>query len=400
MFDILLVFYSLEVLLKMVVYGLINDRGEGFLQSSWNKFDLGTLILTFVFTKNLETIGVNFLFLKLIKLLNILKYKDLQIVVTSISVSLPLLLESFFILFLSLFTWAVMGLSMFSGVLKNMCFEQERGIIHPFKLKCGVVPCPEGYICGRMLDNDTISHFDDIASSFMKVFRVVTLNQWIYTMNLFQKTFTHYSWIYFLILVVIGNFYLLNLVLVILKIKFTESSEKLRNFESRREDLDFLLTGRRRRIHNLKELRDKKIYNSKRCQLWRLSRPKEQTQIKSNLVPLLSVQGPTSVDTTLIKNRRKKFSIKDQNTQMAGIARNVSIGGTSERKRNRGILQTLFDLIEMMKANALMVILESQREGKKPGWWKNINPFDLKPIVKTEQRYIELNSRDILKPKK
>ena len=44
-----------------------------------------------------------------------------------------------------------------------------------------------------------------------------------------QKTFTNYAWIYFLLLVILGNFFLLNLNLAVIKVKFSETHSSMTN---------------------------------------------------------------------------------------------------------------------------------------------------------------------------
>ena len=44
-----------------------------------------------------------------------------------------------------------------------------------------------------------------------------------------QKTFSNFAWIYFLSLIILGNFFLLNLNLAVLKVKFSEAHSLMKN---------------------------------------------------------------------------------------------------------------------------------------------------------------------------
>ena len=53
-----------------------------------------------------------------------------------------------------------------------------------------------------------------------------------------QKTFTNFAWVYFLLLVILGNFFLLNLNLAVIKVKFSEAHSlmsKNKSFENNPE---------------------------------------------------------------------------------------------------------------------------------------------------------------------
>ncbi len=77
-----------------------------------------------------------------------------------------IILMFFFLIF------AIGGLQLFSGILKNRCFLEETGYPLIPDTVCGNKDCPSGYICGKMIDNPNhgVTNFDNIAYAFLMVF--------------------------------------------------------------------------------------------------------------------------------------------------------------------------------------------------------------------------------------
>jgi hypothetical protein len=84
--------------------------------------------------------------------------------------------------------------------------------------------------------DNVVVNFDNIIYSSLQVFLIITLDGWTDTMYNIQKTFSNYSWAYFVTLVIIGTFVLLNLTLAVVKVKFTESHLALKDsFKGQRQ---------------------------------------------------------------------------------------------------------------------------------------------------------------------
>jgi hypothetical protein len=58
------------------------------------------------------------------------------------------------------------------------------------------------------------------------VFASVTLEGWTYIMAAIAKSYTYYSPLFFIPMIFIGAFFLLNLTLAVIKAKFSEEHEK------------------------------------------------------------------------------------------------------------------------------------------------------------------------------
>jgi Ion transport protein len=68
--------------------------------------------------------------------------------------------------------------------------------------------------------------FDTIFYSFISIFTSVTLEGWTAVMASTQLTLSPWTFAFFIPLVFIGAFFLLNLTLAVIKSKFSEEHEK------------------------------------------------------------------------------------------------------------------------------------------------------------------------------
>ena len=77
-------------------------------------------------------------------------------------------------------------------------------------------------MCGKMLDNPDYGNtgFDNILMSFMMVFQIVTLEGWSDIMIQIVHTTQASMVFYFIVLVAIGGFFLVNLTLAVITIHF------------------------------------------------------------------------------------------------------------------------------------------------------------------------------------
>ena len=99
--------------------------------------------------------------------------------------------------------------------------------MHEEKLLCGDdSDCPGGYFCGKANENPNygVTNFDNVFYSLMCVFQSVTLEGWSDIQRMMQVEYSFYiCWGYFVPLVFVGAFFLLNLTLAVINSKFTEA---------------------------------------------------------------------------------------------------------------------------------------------------------------------------------
>lgn len=239
-------FYIFEVTTKIFALGLIKNEGA-YLNDNWNKFDFFIISMAIVnqilskYEINLPTIRA-FRVIRPLKIIS--SFKDMQSLLESLILALPLLLHAFLILFFCYLLYALAGLQLFSGLLKKRCIVEYTGLLTGENDLCGNYLCGENQICGKLLKNPNfgIVNFDNIFYSLLNVFQIVTMNNWSFIMYSVQKTFTNYISVYFISLVTIGGFFLVNLTLAIVKFKFS-SFKMISSQNKKREKIkfDFLL---------------------------------------------------------------------------------------------------------------------------------------------------------------
>jgi hypothetical protein len=142
--------------------------------------------------------------------------------------SMSLLKDSIIVLLFFFLIFAICGLNLFSGMLKNRCVNIDTGIMHPDDILCGIVECPDLNFCGKRNENPNFgaTSFDTIFYSLLAIFQSVSLEGWSVIMQQVAMTYTPLSFIFFIPLVFIGAFFLLNLTLAVIKAKFSEAHDE------------------------------------------------------------------------------------------------------------------------------------------------------------------------------
>ena len=221
--------YTVEMTLKILGMGFVVGRGS-YLRDRWNIMDfiivISSLIPLFVERGNSVNISVLRSFRMLRPLRTISSVKRLRVLIQTILSSLPMLMETLIILSFFFLIFAIAGLQLYSGILKKRCFKMESGIELLEKNNiCGYNECPLGYICGKMIANPNwgITNFDTIFYSLQNVFLCVTLEGWWEISVYVGKALHPLTNFYFVVLIFLGSFFLINLTLAVIKLKFTES---------------------------------------------------------------------------------------------------------------------------------------------------------------------------------
>ena len=221
-------FFYVETLLKLVANGVFNKNG--YFSSGYNILDF-LINFSFLFTSfSNEYNYMDFSPFRSLRILNLIPSPKLQHILQSIISSFLLLSEILIILLSFLLFYALIGLHLFHGLLKNRCLLPETGLPNLFTtiIFCGNVACDSGSICGKVPFNpdSDITSFDDMFHAMLQVFRFFTLSDWTSTMYLLQRTYSNLAWIYPLSLIFLGNYFLLNLMFAVLKVKFSENQKK------------------------------------------------------------------------------------------------------------------------------------------------------------------------------
>lgn len=239
--------------LKILGLGFVINRGS-YLRDPWNVLDFTIVLSGFLPLFIGSDTGINLNGLRSLRVLRPLKtvtaIKKLRSLIVTIFNAIPYLLEIIVVLLFVFLIFAIAGLQLFTGLLQNQCMNPVTG--KPYFIPnnqygnfCTKTSCPTTdqngnpitLICAKNNSNPDFgtTSFDNIFSSFLMVYVVTSLEGWTNIMSQVQMSFTYYSFFYFLVVVFICAFFLINLTLAVITIKFNESQDN-----SKREELKSL----------------------------------------------------------------------------------------------------------------------------------------------------------------
>jgi hypothetical protein len=147
---------------------------------------------------------------------------------TAIISALPLLSNTIVILLFFFMMMAIAGSQLLKGELKKRCVSIQTGMMHPDDLLCsGGYPCPGGYFCGKTTGNPNhgVTNFDNLLYAFLTVFQCVTLEGWSDVMVMVWRGYSPIMCVYFILVVLLGAFFLLNLTLAVINSAFSKAQE-------------------------------------------------------------------------------------------------------------------------------------------------------------------------------
>ncbi|XP_040818763.1 voltage-dependent N-type calcium channel subunit alpha-1B isoform X2 [Ochotona curzoniae] len=228
--------FCFEAGIKILALGLVLHKGS-YLRNGWNVMDF-VVVLTGI----LATAGTDFDLrtLRAVRVLRPLKLvsgiPSLQVVLKSIMKAMVPLLQIGLLLFFAILMFAIIGLEFYMGKFHKACFSNSTdpdpvgdfpcGKEAPARLCEGDTECRE-YWPGP---NFGITNFDNILFAILTVFQCITMEGWtdiLYNTN--DAAGNTWNWLYFVPLIIIGSFFMLNLVLGVLSGEFAKERERVEN---------------------------------------------------------------------------------------------------------------------------------------------------------------------------
>ncbi|XP_067640095.1 voltage-dependent calcium channel type A subunit alpha-1 isoform X16 [Eurosta solidaginis] len=242
--------FCVEASLKILALGLVLHK-HSYLRNIWNIMDFVVVVTGFMALLPQKWIEVDLKTLRAIRVLRPLKLvsgiPSLQVVLKSIIKAMAPLLQIGLLVLFAIVIFAIIGLEFYSGALHKTCYSLE----DPNKsVKEGEseTPCytdnvteraSGSFVCNYTTSmclekwegpNWGITSFDNIGFAMLTVFQCITMEGWTailyWTNDALGSTF---NWIYFVPLIVIGSFFMLNLVLGVLSGEFAKEREKVEN---------------------------------------------------------------------------------------------------------------------------------------------------------------------------
>ncbi|KAI1891939.1 hypothetical protein AGOR_G00148870 [Albula goreensis] len=233
--------FCLEAGIKIVALGFVFHKGS-YLRNGWNVMDFIVVLSGILATAGaVMKIPVDLRTLRAVRVLRPLKLvsgiPSLQIVLKSIMKAMVPLLQIGLLLFFAILMFAIIGLEFYSGKLHKTCMRNSSSSESDSEdvktdFPCGSRDCPLNYNCtGNWIGpNDGITQFDNILFALLTVFQCITMEGWttvLYNTN--DALGSTWNWLYFIPLIIIGSFFVLNLVLGVLSGEFAKERERVEN---------------------------------------------------------------------------------------------------------------------------------------------------------------------------
>uniref|UniRef100_A0A8B9NZA2 Sodium voltage-gated channel alpha subunit 1 n=1 Tax=Apteryx owenii TaxID=8824 RepID=A0A8B9NZA2_APTOW len=268
--------YTFESLIKIIARGFCLEDFT-FLRDPWNWLDF--TVITFAYVTEFVNLG-NVSALRTFRVLRALKtisvIPGLKTIVGALIQSVKKLSDVMILTVFCLSVFALIGLQLFMGNLRNKClqwppenFTLETNITSQFNTTTGengtlvnstVTPfdwkgyiedeshfyflegqndallcgnssdagqCPEGYTCVKAGRNPNYGYtsFDTFSWAFLSLFRLMTQDFWE---NLYQLTLRAAGktyMIFFVLVIFLGSFYLINLILAVVAMAYEEQNQ-------------------------------------------------------------------------------------------------------------------------------------------------------------------------------
>ncbi|KAF3696304.1 Voltage-dependent N-type calcium channel subunit alpha-1B Brain calcium channel III [Channa argus] len=246
--------FCFEAGIKIIALGFAFHKGS-YLRNGWNVMDF-VVVLTGI----LATVGADFDLrtLRAVRVLRPLKLvsgiPSLQVVLKSIMKAMVPLLQIGLLLFFAILMFAIIGLDFYMGKFHRTCFEIDTGeqaTEFPCGLEAPARTCANGTTCREYWigPNFGITNFDNILFAVLTVFQCITMEGWVDILyNANDASGNTWNWLYFIPLIIIGSFFMLNLVLGVLSGEFAKERERVEKRQEflklrRQQQIERELTG-------------------------------------------------------------------------------------------------------------------------------------------------------------
>ncbi|XP_062416038.1 voltage-dependent T-type calcium channel subunit alpha-1G isoform X1 [Pungitius pungitius] len=280
--DFIFAFFAIEMVIKMMALGIFGKKC--YLGDTWNRLDF-FIVVAGMLEYSLDLQNVSFSAVRTVRVLRPLRainrVPSMRILVTLLLDTLPMLGNVLLLCFFVFFIFGIVGVQLWAGLLRNRCFlgnfsfplsvELEK-YYHtknddesPFICSepggngvrdCGSVPevyeegglrCTLGSEFHNSTDNTTCVNwnqyynnctaglvnpfkgainFDNICYAWIAIFQVITLEGWVDIMYFVMDAHSFYNFIYFILLIIIGSFFMINLCLVVIATQFSETKQR------------------------------------------------------------------------------------------------------------------------------------------------------------------------------
>uniref|UniRef100_A0A8C6LBC0 Calcium voltage-gated channel subunit alpha1 Ia n=1 Tax=Nothobranchius furzeri TaxID=105023 RepID=A0A8C6LBC0_NOTFU len=257
------IFFALEMVIKMVALGIFGRRC--YLGDTWNRLDF-FIVMAGMVEYSLDLQNINLSAIRTVRVLRPLKainrVPSMRILVNLLLDTLPMLGNVLLLCFFVFFIFGIIGVQLWAGLLRNRCStsplssdvkpeeDDERPFICSLASDNGIMSCsdvPARREGGRSLalglcinwnqyytrchtgnsnPHKGAINFDNIVYAWIVIFQVITLEGWVEIMYYVMDAHSFYNFIYFILLIIIGSFFMINLCLVVIATQFSETKQR------------------------------------------------------------------------------------------------------------------------------------------------------------------------------
>ena len=224
--------FTIEMVLRIMGLGFYHGA-QAYLRDMWNVMDMiivisaDSSILMEIFS---DQKGAAFSGIRGLRLLRPLRVasqvQQVQVIVSSLFQSLPQLADVMLLYLLFLTIFGIMAVKMWKGKLSTRCYDAQNDVFlqrvcttdydHPYAYKC-----PWGMQCLEYQNPDLgKASFDNIGVAVLTLFTGLTLEGWTEIMYDVVDATTPFACLYFLFVVMVGTFFIINLTLAIINTSF------------------------------------------------------------------------------------------------------------------------------------------------------------------------------------
>ncbi|XP_007465099.1 PREDICTED: voltage-dependent T-type calcium channel subunit alpha-1G isoform X32 [Lipotes vexillifer] len=283
--DFIFAFFAVEMVVKMVALGIFGKKC--YLGDTWNRLDF-FIVIAGMLEYSLDLQNVSFSAVRTVRVLRPLRainrVPSMRILVTLLLDTLPMLGNVLLLCFFVFFIFGIVGVQLWAGLLRNRCFLPENFSLplsvdleryyqtenedeNPFicsqprengMRSCrsvptlrgdggGGPPCGLDYEAYNSSSNTTCVNwnqyytncsagehnpfkgainFDNIGYAWIAIFQVITLEGWVDIMYFVMDAHSFYNFIYFILLIIVGSFFMINLCLVVIATQFSETKQR------------------------------------------------------------------------------------------------------------------------------------------------------------------------------
>uniref|UniRef100_A0A8C9MZ92 Calcium voltage-gated channel subunit alpha1 H n=1 Tax=Serinus canaria TaxID=9135 RepID=A0A8C9MZ92_SERCA len=287
--DFIFAFFAVEMVIKMVALGIFGQKcylGDTWNRLDFFIVMAGMMEYSLdghnVSLSAIRTVRV----LRPLRAIN--RVPSMRILVTLLLDTLPMLGNVLLLCFFVFFIFGIVGVQLWAGLLRNRCFLDRNfamthnlTFLHPYyrpdeaeenpficsshrengmqrcsnipsrkesKLECTLSmesyspslasPEPSRNSCinwnqyyntcmaGDVNPHNGAINFDNIGYAWIAIFQVITLEGWVDIMYYVMDAHSFYNFIYFILLIIVGSFFMINLCLVVIATQFSETKQR------------------------------------------------------------------------------------------------------------------------------------------------------------------------------